>query len=90
MLEFNITRTEKESCTTFPTFMLQRVEPWLQRNNVEYKVYTGSQIPDNMPHGYVFKGHKSLRGVACIVSKLDSKQLHDTVERMLSMKLEEI
>lgn len=41
MLEFNIPKTEKETYTTFPSFMLTRVEPWFIRNGVEYKVYTG-------------------------------------------------
>lgn len=70
--------------------MLARVEPWLKRNNVEYKVYTGEDIPDEMPHGYVFKGHKSRRHLACLVTKLDSEALHAAIEKMLDMRDEDI
>lgn len=90
MLEFNIPKTEKETYTTFPSFMLTRVEPWFIRNDVEYKVYTGSSIPDEMPHAYEFKGHKSRRGVACVVTKLNGEELHGTIERMIDLDYEDI
>lgn len=90
MFEFNIPKTEKETCTTFPSFMLNKVEPWLKRNHVEYKVYTGEDIPDEMPHSYNFKGHKSRRGVACVVAKLDSEAFHAAVEDLLEIDPEDI
>ena len=79
MFEFNIPKTEKETCTTFPSFMLNKVEPWLKRNHIEYKVYT-----------YEFKGHKSRRGVACVVAKLDNKAFHEAVEALLEIDPEDI
>ncbi len=90
MLEFDVPKTEKETYTTLPSFMLTRVEPWLIRNNVEYKLYVGDQIPDELPHGYIFKGHKSRRSVACIVTKLDSDVLLETIEKMLDVDPEDI
>lgn len=90
MFEFNIPKTEKETCTTFPSFMLNKVELWLKRNHIEYKVYTGEEIPDEMPHSYEFKGHKSRRGVACVVAKLDNKAFHEAVEALLEIDPEDI
>lgn len=90
MLEFNIPKTEKETYTTFPSFMLTRVEPWLERNAVRYNVYTGSNIPDKLPHGYEFKGHKSRRSVACVAANLDSEALHAAIERMIDIDPKDI
>lgn len=90
MLKFDIKKTEIETCTTFPSFMLNRLEPWLIRNDVKFKVYTGSNIPDEMPHSYEFKGHKSHRGVACVITKLDSEVLHAIIEGMIDMDPKDI
>lgn len=86
MLKFNIPEAEKETYTTFPSFMLNRLE----RNKVEYKLYVGENILDELPHSYDFKGHQSRRSVACLATKLDSNALLETIEKMLDIDPKDI
>ena len=90
MLNFDIKITDKETRTNLPGPILEKLEPWLKRNNIEYKVLYPNEIPEEWEHGCVFRGRITMRHVVCIVSHMDSSDLTKTAEKMFSMLPEDI
>ena len=90
MLEFNTPITKEKTYTPIPAGMLDRVEPWLQRNNISYTVMNHDEVPDNVPQCYTFRGRTSFFGVTYIAANLDSAELIKAVEKMLTIKRSEI
>ncbi len=70
--------------------ILQKLEPWLQYHNVEYTVVKGDDIPDDWIQGYTFRGRSSVRHTVVVVSKLNSKQLHQVAEELINFTNEEM
>ena len=90
MLEFNIPIKKETTYTNLPSFMMNCVGPWLDRNNVEYEVLKWDEIPEELPQSYTFNGRTSCMFVVCIKSHMDSDALIKTAETMLKMDKAEI
>lgn len=90
MLNFDIPMKKTETYTNIPSFMLNCLVPWLDKNNVEYTVLNGEEIPAEFPQTYTFNGRTSAMYVSCIKSHMDSSVLVQTAEAMLLMDKNDI
>ncbi|MBQ7430251.1 hypothetical protein [Butyrivibrio sp.] len=88
--EFNIAYEDHETRTNLPGMILQKLEPWLQFHNVEYRLVKGDDIPDDWIQGYTFRGRSFVRHTVVVVSKLNSEQLHAVAEELFHCDEEEI
>ena len=85
MLKFDIPMMKKETFTNIPSFMLNSLDPWLDKNNVDYTVLSGDEIPPELPQTYTFNGRTSAMFVSCIKSHMDSQALIKKAEEMIFM-----
>ena len=81
---------EHETRTNTHSMMLQKIRPWLDKANIEYKVLTGEEIPDDYIQGWHFRGRTGVRHTAVIVSHLNSEELLAAIEELYEIPEEDL
>lgn len=61
--------------TIVPAPTLEKLEPFLQENNIEYSLLYGKDIPKDVPESCMWHGHEVHRHIVCVVSTLDPEKL---------------
>lgn len=69
--------------TTIPSPVMGKLEPWLKEHKIEYEVYWGSAVPDNVPTICTFRGREYTNTVS-ILSPIEPKELTEICEGFYS------
>ena len=90
MIENNIRMEDHTTYTNVPWPLLDRIEKWLNREKIEYKVLKQSEIPPELPQGLTFLGRTTYRHVGCIQSKMNSEDFMKVCEKLFYVTDKEI
>ncbi|ADL36004.1 hypothetical protein bpr_II064 (plasmid) [Butyrivibrio proteoclasticus B316] len=74
-----------ETRTNVFGMMAKKLEPWLLKNKIEYKIVKEKDIPDDWAHGCIFQGKPFMKHYVCVVSKLNSDWLLQFVDELGNM-----
>ncbi len=80
---------DQETRTNIFSMMSKKVELWLQKNKIEYKIIKEHDIPDEWEHGCTYQGKTFMKHYCCVVSKLNSEWFLQVVDLIGNMTEEE-
>ncbi len=65
----------KTTYTIIPSPTLEKLEPALKENNIEYELISEKDVPEDIPLECTWHGHLVYNNITCIKSSLDPAKL---------------
>ena len=66
---------DKKTYTIVPAPTLEKLEPYLKENNIEYSLLYAPEIPKDVPEVCTWHGHETHGHLVCVVSEMDPAEL---------------
>ena len=87
MYPFNIEKTQEKYYTPLPGAIVTRIQPWLDRNGVDYEVLSFDDLVgrdgfEKIPQAYTFRGRTSMLGCVFVYANLRSEDLVREAEKI--------
>ena len=85
-----IERTETEELTFLPGYILNKLEPFMQKHNIEYEIIHQDDFEEGWPGGYIYKGRTRCNNVVAVKAKVAEPCLHRIAEELKDVDDDEI
>lgn len=90
MYPFDVKTTEKKNYLPAPNLLLDKLEKWMRRNNVEYEIFDQDSVPDNVPNTYTVHGRKRWTSLHYIYTIIDPEDFAKVIEDMSHLSDDDI